>query len=150
MEFCEHGNELSYCSTGLIFDECLYDYQLLKYDSALWYQSVNQSETWDYEVWKSPMVMRRRLLSIQGIFIFSPIERNKIFIMYHMISATCFGLFYRPSSGHNLHKHKYVYREILSANSQICVNHTFLIDFVRRLPTYYQILPCCLFTFLPF
>jgi hypothetical protein len=42
------------------------------------------------------------LLQCRQLILFSPTQHNNIFIMY--ITATCFGLFYRPSSVNTLHK----------------------------------------------
>ena len=43
------------------------------------------------------------MLMTREIFLFSPIAHNKMHIMY-LTTATCFGLFYSPSSGYTLHK----------------------------------------------
>ena len=55
---------------------------------------TNKRRKQDVEIVQRPYY----LITFQTIFLFSAIEHNNTFIMYTK-TATCFGLFYRPSSG---------------------------------------------------
>jgi hypothetical protein len=83
------------------------------------------------------------VVAFQEIFLFSPIKHNNIISIMYITTATCFGPFFRSSSGNTLHKaqvlipYKYVLQQFISES---------------RSPTYYQklYLLSLLFYFLPF
>ena len=66
---------------------------------------------YQYKNWRKPWIKAVRpemyvifnWVAFEEIFLFSPIEYNGKFIMY-ITTATCFGLFYRPSSGNTVHE----------------------------------------------
>ena len=51
----------------------------------------------------SQYTLQQNTIKFHEIFLSSPIEHNRMFIMY-IITGTCFDIFYTPSSGNTLHR----------------------------------------------